>query len=128
MANGQATLANFAYIYESGARPYWSSKRNPEEVINLPNTVDVNLDADEMVVTLERDSAPRTIEYSKLDRLVRAKEEVRKLFKNVEVKSIHLHVRGMEEPIVIASNRVRDFERVEKYLLEVAEKRDIAVG
>lgn len=93
----------------------------------MAKAVDVNLDADEMVLKLEKESEPRIIEYSKLDRLEKVKEPVRKLFRTVEVEGIRVHVRGMEEPVFIASNKVGDYENIEDYLMKVAEKYDLAV-
>jgi hypothetical protein len=96
-------------------------------LIDMPKAVDVNLDAREMVFEVAKESARHTIEYSKLDRLVMVKEPVRKLFRTVEVKGIEVHVRGMEEPFVITSNEVGDYDQIEGYLLKVAEKYDVAV-
>lgn len=90
--------------------------------------VDVNLDADEMVLKIEKENEPTHIKYSKLDRLVMVKEPVRKLLRTVEVKGIEVHVRGLEEPFVITSNKISDFDRVEGYLLKVAEKYDLEVS
>ncbi|WP_090981058.1 hypothetical protein [Paenibacillus sp. CF384] len=89
--------------------------------------VDVNLDAGEMVLKLEKDSAPKRIEYSKLERLELARESVRKLLRTVEVKVIKLHVRGMENTVVIASDKVGDYDYVEQYLKKIAEKYEITV-
>ncbi|WP_027092776.1 hypothetical protein [Cohnella thermotolerans] len=89
---------------------------------------DVNLDATEMVLTLEKEKSPRTIEYMKIDRLEKVTEPVRKLFRTVEVQAIRISVLGMEEPIVITSDKLGDFQHVENYLIHtVAEKYDIAV-
>jgi len=93
----------------------------------MPKAVDVNLDAAEMVLKLEKENAPRRIEYTRLDRLVKAKEPVRKLLRKVEADSIRVYVRGMEEPIVIDSVKVGDFGHVEEFLMKVAEKYDVAV-
>ncbi|TFE19881.1 hypothetical protein [Cohnella luojiensis] len=90
--------------------------------------VDVNLDADEMVLKIEKENEPTHIKYSKLDRLVMVKEPVRKLLRTVEVKGIEVHVRGWEEPFVITSNKIGDFDRVEGYLLKVAEKYELEVS
>lgn len=91
--------------------------------------VDVNLDANEMVIQLEKENEPTHIEYNKLDRLVMVKEApVRKLLRKVDVKGIEVHARGLEEPFVITSNNVGDFDRVEDYLLKVAEKYDVEVS
>lgn len=90
--------------------------------------VDVNLDATEMVLTLEKEKSPRTIEYMKIDRLEKIKEPVRKLFRTIEVEGIKVSVKGMEEPIVITSDKLGDYPHVEEYLLRtVAEKYDVAV-
>ncbi|MBB6637196.1 hypothetical protein [Cohnella thailandensis] len=90
--------------------------------------VDVNLDATEMVLTLEKENSPRKIEYMKIDRLEKVKEPVRKLLRTVEVDGIKVTVRGMEEPIVITSDKLGDYDHVENYLLRtVAEKYDVAV-
>jgi len=90
--------------------------------------VDVNLDATEMVLTLEKETSPRTIEYMKIDRLERIKETVRKLFRTVEVEGIKVSVLGLEEPIVITSDKLGDYRNVEDYLIHtVAEKYDVAV-
>ncbi|THF75749.1 hypothetical protein [Cohnella fermenti] len=90
--------------------------------------MDVNLDATEMVLTLEQENTPITIEYMKLDRLEKVKESVRKLLRTVEVDGIKMIVRGIEEPIVITSDRLGDYEHVENYLLNtVAEKYEVAV-
>jgi hypothetical protein len=90
--------------------------------------VDVNLDATEMVLTLEKENSPRKIEYMKIDRLEKVKEPVRKLLRTVEVDGIKVTVRGMEEPIVITSDKLGDYDHVENYLLHtVAEKYDVAV-
>lgn len=90
--------------------------------------VDVNLDATEMVLTLEKEKSPRTIEYMKIDRLEKVTEPVRKLFRTVEVPGIKVSVRGMDEPIVITSDKLGDYRHVEDYLIEtVAEKYDVAV-
>jgi hypothetical protein len=93
----------------------------------MPIAVDVNLDAREMVLKVAKESDHQTIEYSKLNRLVMVKEPVKKLFRTIEVKGIEVHVRGMEEPFVITSNEVGDYDRIEGYLLKVAEKYDVAV-
>ncbi|RED55551.1 hypothetical protein [Cohnella lupini] len=90
--------------------------------------VDVNLDADEMVLKIEKETEPTHIGYNKLDRLVMVKEPVRKLLRTIEVKGIEVHARGLEEPIVIISSKVGDFDRVEDYLLKVAEKYDVEVS
>ncbi|MCD9025022.1 hypothetical protein [Cohnella silvisoli] len=90
--------------------------------------VDVNLDADEMVLKIEKENEPTHIKYDKLDRLVMVKEPVRKLLRTVEMKGIVVHVRGLEEPFVITSNKIGDFDRVEGYLLKVAEKFDLEVS
>ncbi|WP_308635722.1 hypothetical protein [Paenibacillus silvisoli] len=89
--------------------------------------VDVNLDAGEMVLKLDKDSNPITIEYSKLERLEVAKESVRKLLRTVEVKVITVHVRGSEDAFVITSDKVGDYENIEQYLLKIAEKYEIDV-
>ncbi|MBP3962764.1 hypothetical protein [Paenibacillus lignilyticus] len=89
--------------------------------------VDVNLDAGEMVLRLEKDSTPKRIEYSKLERLELVREPVRKLLRTVHVKVIRVHVRGMENAVVIASDKVGDFDYVEQYLKKVAEKYEIAI-
>lgn len=90
--------------------------------------VDVNLDATEMVLTLEKEKSPRTIEYMKIDRLEKVRETVRKLFRTVEVEGIRVSVKGIEEPIVITSDKLGDYQNVEDYLLHtVAEKYDVAV-
>ncbi|RAP75690.1 hypothetical protein [Paenibacillus montanisoli] len=89
--------------------------------------VDVNLDAGEMVLKLEKESAPKTIEYSKLERLEVGKEPVRKLLWTVEVKVIKVHVRGSEDAFVISSNKVGDYDNIEQHLLKIAEKYEIAV-
>jgi hypothetical protein len=93
----------------------------------MPIAVDVNLDAREMVLKVSKESDHQTIEYSKLDRIVMVKEPVRKLFRTVEVKGIEVHVRGMEEPFVITSNEVGDYDHIEGYLLKVAEKYDVSI-
>jgi hypothetical protein len=93
----------------------------------MPIAVDVNLDAREMVLKVAKESDHQTIEYSKLNRLVMVKEPVKKLFRTIEVKGIEVHVRGMEEPFVITSNEVGDYDHIEEYLLKVAEKYDVAV-
>ncbi|MFC5648651.1 hypothetical protein ACFPYJ_05830 [Paenibacillus solisilvae] len=87
----------------------------------------VNLDAGEMVLKLEKDSAPKKIEYSKFERLEMVKETVKRLLRTVEVKVIKVHVRGMEDPVVIASNKVGDYDYIEQYLMKIAEKYEIAV-
>jgi len=93
----------------------------------MPKAVDVNLDATEMVLKLEKENSPRKIEYSKIDRLEKVKEPVRKLFRTVEVKGIKVSVKGMDEPIVITSDKLGDYDHVEQYLIKVAEKYDVAV-
>ncbi|CAM3671091.1 hypothetical protein COLU111180_02115 [Cohnella lubricantis] len=90
--------------------------------------VDVNLDATEMVLTLEKEQSPRTIEYIKIDRLEKITEQVKKLFRTVEVQGVKVSVKGMDEPIVISSDKLGDYQRIEDYLLHtVAEKYDVAV-
>ncbi|WP_133257500.1 hypothetical protein [Paenibacillus montanisoli] len=93
----------------------------------MPQAVDVNLDAEEMMLKLEKGTDAQTIEYYKLERLVRVKEKVRKLLRTVEVKAIEMHIRGVDDPIVIASNKVGDYDNIEQYLMKVAEKYDVAV-
>jgi len=93
----------------------------------MRKAVDVNLDATEMVLKLEKEKSPRRIEYTKIDRLVKVKEPVRKLLRTIEVKGIRVSVKGMEEPIVITSDKLGDYENVEEYLIKVAEKYDVAV-
>jgi hypothetical protein len=93
----------------------------------MPKAEDVNLDAREMVLKVANESDRQTIEYSRLDRLVMVNESVRKLFRTVEVKGIEVHVRGMDEPFLITSNEVGDFDHIEGYLLKVAEKYDVTV-
>ncbi|MBB6669381.1 hypothetical protein [Cohnella nanjingensis] len=94
----------------------------------MPRAVDVNLDATEMMLTLEKEKSPRKIEYMKIDRLEKVKEPVRKLLRTVEVEGIKVSVRGMEEPIVITSDKLGDYENIENYLLNtVAEKYDVVV-
>jgi hypothetical protein len=93
----------------------------------MPKAEDVNLDAREMVLKVAKESDRQTIEYSRLDRLVMVNESVRKLFRTVEVKGIEVHVRVMDEPFLITSNEVGDFDHIEEYLLKVAEKYDVAV-
>ncbi|SEP16119.1 hypothetical protein [Paenibacillus sp. OV219] len=89
--------------------------------------VDVNLEAGEMVLKLEKDISPKKIEYSKLERLEVVKEPVRRLLRTVEVKVIKLHVRGWEETVFISSNKVGDYDYIEQYLMKIAEKYAIAV-
>ncbi|MCC3373653.1 hypothetical protein [Cohnella sp. REN36] len=94
----------------------------------MQRAVDVNLDATEMVLMLEKEKSPRKIEYMKIDRLEKVKEPVRKLLRTVEVEGIKVSVRGMEEPIVISSDKLGDFENIENYLFHtVAEKYDVVV-
>ncbi|MBW5445349.1 hypothetical protein GE107_04645 [Cohnella sp. CFH 77786] len=93
----------------------------------MPKAVDVNLDAEEMVLKLEKESSPRRIEYSKLDRLVKVKEPVKKLFRTIEVKGLQVHIKGMEEPVIISSDKVGDYDNIEEYLIKVAEKYEVAV-
>lgn len=90
--------------------------------------VEVNLDVNEMVLKLDNVSDPTHIGYNKLDRLVRVREPVRKLLRTIEVKGIEVYARGLEEPIVITSNNVGDFDRVEGYLLQVAKKYDVEIA
>jgi len=89
--------------------------------------VDVNLDADEMVLKVEKENEPTHIAYNRLDRLVMVYEPVRKLLRTVDVKGIQVHVHGTEGPFVITSDKVGDYDRVEEYLLQVAEKYDVEV-
>lgn len=93
----------------------------------MPKVVNINLDAGEMVLTLEKEKTPRTIAYSSLDRLVKEEASVKKLLWTVQVKSIEMHIKGMDEPAVIASNQVGDYENVENRLMKVAEKYGIAI-
>lgn len=93
----------------------------------MPKVVDINLDAGEMVLTLEKEKAPRRIEYSRLDRMVKEASTFKKLLWTVHVKSIELHIRGIDDPVVIASNNVGDYENVESRLLKVAEKYGVSV-
>lgn len=93
----------------------------------MPRALDVNLDAGEMILKMDKRGDEETVEYSKLDRLVLASEQQRKLFRTGEVKKIEVHVRGMPEPYVIDSSNVGDYEHVEGYLLQVARKYDVAV-
>jgi hypothetical protein len=80
-----------------------------------------------MVLMVAKESDFQTIEYFKLNRLVMVNEPVRKLFRTIEVKGIELHVKGMEEPFVITSNEVGDYDHIEEYLLKITEKYDVAV-
>ena len=93
----------------------------------MPKAVDVNLDATEMVLQLEKEKEPVTIEYTKLDRLEKVKEPVRKLLRTIEVKGIRVSVKGMDEPIVITADKLGDYDNIEDYLIKVAEKYDVAV-
>lgn len=89
--------------------------------------VDVNLDADEMVLKLDKPKEDRNIQYHKLDRLIIGKQPVRKLLRTVEVKVIEVHLRGEEGPYAIVGSRIKDIDRVEDYLRRVAEKYEIEV-
>jgi len=89
--------------------------------------VDVNLDADEMVLKLDKPKEERNIQYHKLDRLVIGKQPVRKLLRTVEVKVIEVHLRGEDGPYAIVGSHIKDFDRVEDYLRRVAQKYEIEV-
>ncbi|REE83862.1 hypothetical protein A8990_11641 [Paenibacillus taihuensis] len=93
----------------------------------MPRVVDINLDAEDMVLTIEREKTPKRIGYSSLNRVVKGKLSVRKLLRTIDVKSIELHVKGMDVPIVIASNNVKDYENVENHLLKVAERYNVSI-
>lgn len=93
----------------------------------MQQAVDVNLDADEMVLKLEKQDGETSISYNKLNRLVVGKQPVRKLLRTVEVKAIEVHLYGEEGPYTIVSNRIRDFDQIEDYLYKVAEKYEIEV-
>ncbi|AZN38985.1 hypothetical protein [Paenibacillus albus] len=93
----------------------------------MPKVVDINLDAGEMVLTLEKEKAPWRIAYSRLDRMVKEKASVRKLLWTVHVKSIEMHFKGMDDPIVITSKSVEDYENVENRLMKVAEEYGVAI-
>ncbi|MBM7567495.1 hypothetical protein [Paenibacillus sacheonensis] len=93
----------------------------------MPKVVDINLDAGEMVLRLEKENMPRTIAYSRLDRMVKEQATVRKLLWTVQVKRIEMHVKGMDVPIVVASNNVGDYENVENRLMKVAEEYGISI-
>ncbi len=90
--------------------------------------VEVNLDMDEMIIRLEKASESTPIEYTKLNKLVLAKEPVRKMLWVVDVRTIEVYSREMEEPFMIASDKVRDFDKVEDYLLKIADKYDVEVS
>ncbi len=93
----------------------------------MPTALDVNLDVGEMILMVDKTSLPQTVEYNKLDRLVLCKEPVKKLFRTVEVKTIEVHVRGKLEPYFITSSKVGDYDNVEGYLLQMAEKYNVTV-
>ncbi|QHW32094.1 hypothetical protein GZH47_15585 [Paenibacillus rhizovicinus] len=93
----------------------------------MPKVVDINLDAGEMVLTLEKEKMPRTIAYSRLDRMVKENVSVKKFLRTVQVRSIEMHFKGMDDPIVVASNNVGDYENVENRLLKVAEEYGISI-
>jgi len=93
----------------------------------MQKAVDVNLDADEMVLKLDKQDEEINIQYHKLDRLIIGKQPVRKLLRTVEVKIIEVHLRGDEGPYTIVGSHIKDMDRVEDYLLQVAEKYEIEV-
>jgi len=93
----------------------------------MPKAVDINLDVTEMVLKLEKEKSPRTIEYSKIDRLEKVTESVKKWLRTVEVRGIKVTVKGMDEPIVITSDKLGDYDRIEEHLFKVAEKYDVTV-
>ncbi|HEY0826784.1 MAG TPA: hypothetical protein VGE40_01695 [Bacilli bacterium] len=93
----------------------------------MPDAVDVNLDIGEMVLKIDHSVVDQKIEYTKIDRLAFFKEPVKKLFRVVIIRTIEVHVKGKEEPYMISSAKISDFDQVEYYLRQMAEKYKISI-
>jgi hypothetical protein len=93
----------------------------------MPQVVDVNLDINEMVLSISngKKAATAKVAYDSILKLEVRQDVEKKWFLSKAVKKIVIYVKGKEEPYIIRSDKFNaSFDNTEAYLVQVAENHD----